>query len=248
MGDAAFKKAFKPRAHRERAQPAARAKLGILEKHKDYIQRARNYHRKQDTLKALRIRASNRNPDEFNFGMIKSRFINGRHRDKWEERTASLPADMLKLMKSQDVGYLGLQLRKNQKKLERAKEELASMPMSRKSQYQHFLFAEDTDNVEELVLSHQVNPTTEDSQPATNTITPIKEMDLSKLLNIDPRNSRVDKKEKEIRIRETRVQQLAKLEYKFKLDRQLLQKGKRTKIGTDEYGFAKFKWLPERKK
>ena len=73
--DRAFKKALDGKAHRERAQPVARAKLGLLEKKKDYIQRARDYHRKQDTLKALRIRASTRNPDEFNFGMIRARLI-----------------------------------------------------------------------------------------------------------------------------------------------------------------------------
>lgn len=75
LGEAAFKKVLRTREHRERAQPAARARLGLLEKHKDYVLRARDHHRKRDTLKALRIRAANRNPDEFHFGMIKSRLI-----------------------------------------------------------------------------------------------------------------------------------------------------------------------------
>lgn len=79
LGERAFKKAITSRAHRERAQPAKRAKLGLLEKHKDYVERARNYHRKQDALKALRTRAANRNPDEFHFGMIKSRMIVSGH-------------------------------------------------------------------------------------------------------------------------------------------------------------------------
>lgn len=75
LGETAFKKAVHTKEHRERAQPAKRSKLGLLEKHKDYVQRAREYHRKQNTIKALRVRASNRNPDEFHFGMIKSRMI-----------------------------------------------------------------------------------------------------------------------------------------------------------------------------
>jgi U3 small nucleolar RNA-associated protein 11 len=59
------------REHRERAQPASRVqKFGLLEKHKDYVLRARDYHRKQDRLNALRNRARNRNDDEFNHGMI----------------------------------------------------------------------------------------------------------------------------------------------------------------------------------
>jgi len=67
-----WKNAIQRREHRERAQPAARAKLGLLEKKKDYKQRAVAYHRKQDRLQALRLRAAFRNPDEFNFKMLKS--------------------------------------------------------------------------------------------------------------------------------------------------------------------------------
>lgn len=75
LGERAFKKAIHTREYRERAQPENRKRLGLLEKHKDYVLRARDYHRKQNALKALRIRAANRNPDEFHFGMIKSRII-----------------------------------------------------------------------------------------------------------------------------------------------------------------------------
>lgn len=51
-----------------------------------------------------------------------------------------------------------------------------------------------------------------------------------------------------LQAREQRQKHLDKLEHKLRLDRQLLQKGRRTKIGTDEYGFAKYKWAVERKK
>lgn len=67
-----WKNAAPRREHRERSQPHARAKLGLLEKKKDYKQRAVAYHRKQDRLQALRLRAAFRNPDEFSHKMIKS--------------------------------------------------------------------------------------------------------------------------------------------------------------------------------
>lgn len=67
-----WKNAAPRREHRERSQPAARAKLGLLEKHKDYKQRAVAYHRKQDRLQALKLRAAFRNPDEFSFRMLKT--------------------------------------------------------------------------------------------------------------------------------------------------------------------------------
>ena len=59
--------------HRERGAPAARAKLGLLEKHKDYVKRAKDFHAKEDRIKRLREKAALRNKDEFYFGMISSR-------------------------------------------------------------------------------------------------------------------------------------------------------------------------------
>ena len=48
---------LKTRDFRERSQPAARAKFGLLEKHKDYVLRARDFHRKQASSRSLPPRA-----------------------------------------------------------------------------------------------------------------------------------------------------------------------------------------------
>lgn len=58
--------------HRERAQLSGRQKFGMLEKHVDYVKRARDFHRKQDAIRKLKEKAAFRNPDEFYFGMEKS--------------------------------------------------------------------------------------------------------------------------------------------------------------------------------
>lgn len=61
------------RNHKERSQLAHRSRLGILEKHKDYVLRARDYHSKQDRIQRLRQKAADRNKDEFYFSMTKQR-------------------------------------------------------------------------------------------------------------------------------------------------------------------------------
>lgn len=61
------------RNHKERGQLAHRERLGVLEKHKDYVLRARDYHSKQDRLTRLRQKAADRNKDEFYFGMNKEK-------------------------------------------------------------------------------------------------------------------------------------------------------------------------------
>lgn len=61
------------RNHKERSQPAHRSKLGVLEKHGDYVKRARDYHSKQDRLNRLKQKAAERNKDEFYFSMTKEK-------------------------------------------------------------------------------------------------------------------------------------------------------------------------------
>lgn len=61
------------RNHKERSQPANRARLGLLEKHKDYVHRARDYKSKKDRIRKLREKAAFRNKDEFYWGMIKGK-------------------------------------------------------------------------------------------------------------------------------------------------------------------------------
>ena len=61
------------RNHKERSQLAHRVKLGVLEKHKDYVLRARDYHKKQDRIKRLKQKAEEKNKDEFYFSMTREK-------------------------------------------------------------------------------------------------------------------------------------------------------------------------------
>lgn len=58
------------RNHKERSQLSNRSRLGLLEKHKDYVLRAADYNSKKERIRKLRQRAGERNKDEFYFGMV----------------------------------------------------------------------------------------------------------------------------------------------------------------------------------
>lgn len=118
-----LRNAVKRVTHKERSQPTSRAHLGLLEKKKDYRIRAKDYHKKQDALKNLRRKASEKNPDEFYFGMNNSQIVDGRHRKldkaRQEERAHEIGPEAVKLMKSQDLSYIRTEIQKDKKKVER---------------------------------------------------------------------------------------------------------------------------------
>ncbi|GKV40725.1 hypothetical protein SLEP1_g48334 [Rubroshorea leprosula] len=134
-----LRNAINRRAHKERAQPHARRKFGLLEKHKDYVVRAKAYHKKEETLLKLREKAAFRNPDEFYFKMIKTRTVDGVH--KPESQANKYTQEELMLMKTQDIGYILQKLQSEKKKVEKLTAMLHSLdnhPSKR-----HIYYAED---------------------------------------------------------------------------------------------------------
>ncbi|KAF2293176.1 hypothetical protein GH714_038758 [Hevea brasiliensis] len=108
-----LRNAIPKRAHKERSQPHSRKKYGLLEKHKDYVVRAKAFHKKEETLRRLKEKAAFRNPDEFYFKMIKTRTVHGVHRP--ESQANKYTHEELMLMKTQDIGYV-LQKLQSEKK------------------------------------------------------------------------------------------------------------------------------------
>ncbi|KAH9065759.1 u3 small nucleolar RNA-associated protein 11 [Lactarius vividus] len=113
------------RNHKERSQLSHRQRFGILEKHKDYVLRARDYHSKQDRIQRLRQKAADRNKDEFYFGMNRQRTQEGVHIQ--DRGNASLPVDMVKILKTQDENYVRTMRAAGLKKIEKLKDQLSAL-------------------------------------------------------------------------------------------------------------------------
>ncbi|TGZ84930.1 U3 small nucleolar RNA-associated protein 11 [Ascodesmis nigricans] len=119
-----MRNAVQRRNHKERSQPAARAKWGLLEKRKDYQARAHDYNRKKKTLKSLSSLAAARNPDEFYFRMTSTTQRQG----KVAKNTVAkqMDQDEVKLLKTQDAGYLRMQAQQERRKIEDLEGRLAA--------------------------------------------------------------------------------------------------------------------------
>ncbi|KAI9753549.1 MAG: hypothetical protein M1835_000979 [Candelina submexicana] len=113
-----MRNAVQRRNHRERAQPLEREKWGTLEKHKDYSLRAKDFNEKKKRLKTLRQKAADRNPDEFYFGMMSSNTRNGGQKVA-DRGNKPLSQDVVRLLKTQDAGYLRTMIQKERKQREK---------------------------------------------------------------------------------------------------------------------------------
>lgn len=108
------------RPHRERSQPGARSKWGLLEKHKDYSLRAKDFNQKKQKLNILSQKARDRNPDEFAFSMINN--AQGKHGRNSTENVLS--HDAVKLLKTQDAGYLRTVAGRTRREIEKVEQEV----------------------------------------------------------------------------------------------------------------------------
>mmetsp|Transcript_16115 Transcript_16115/g.22253 ORF Transcript_16115/g.22253 Transcript_16115/m.22253 type:complete len:257 (+) Transcript_16115:219-989(+) len=134
-----LRNSIKRKTHKERSQPLARKKFGHLERHKDYVLRAQDFHKKEKTIKTLREKAEFRNPDEFYFAMQNSRTKGGVHVAS-EQESLKYTAEELKLMKTQDASYASYKAQVDCKKAERLKTSLHFIGLP--SQNKHTIFVE----------------------------------------------------------------------------------------------------------
>lgn len=122
---ASLKNSLHRRNHKERSQLSSRAKLGLLEKHADYVKRARDYHAKKDAIERLQRKAADRNKDEFYFGMTRQKTKRGVH--VHDRGNRPLPTDIVKVLKTQDENYVRTMKLANLKKIDGLKRQLTTL-------------------------------------------------------------------------------------------------------------------------
>ncbi|KAL6202286.1 hypothetical protein ACLB2K_025994 [Fragaria x ananassa] len=226
-----LRNAVSRRAHKERSQPESRKKFGFLEKHKDYVERAKVYHNKEETLRRLKEKARFRNPDEFDFKMINSRTVDGVH--KTEGQANKYTPEELLLMKSQDIGYVLQKVQSEKKKIEKMTATLHSL--DNRPSNRHIYFAEDREEAKELQSRGPKGEMLPGSQ------------------NIPVRIRRKTAASYgELKARKERVQDLEKVYMQMAMQKELKKKGKKRKLREDEMvnptSEPVFKWRAERKR
>ncbi|XP_035261488.1 probable U3 small nucleolar RNA-associated protein 11 [Anguilla anguilla] len=152
-----FRKALKSqqRNHQERSQPGFRKQLGFLEKKKDYKLRADNYHKKQNTLNALRKKAALKNPDEFYYKMISTQLKDGVHVKKEEPEVVT--DEQRKIMRTQDIKYVEMKRVAEARKIERMKSELHLLDADGKLKNKHTFFVDTKKEVKHFNLAKHLN-------------------------------------------------------------------------------------------
>eukprot|EP00928_Gymnodinium_smaydae_P071701 TRINITY_DN55207_c0_g1_i1.p1 TRINITY_DN55207_c0_g1~~TRINITY_DN55207_c0_g1_i1.p1 ORF type:complete len:278 (-),score=64.33 TRINITY_DN55207_c0_g1_i1:85-858(-) len=128
------------RVHLERPQPVKRRKLGYLEKHKDYVRRAKDFHRKEDQIQKLQRKAYFKNEDEFTFAMQSHKQEKG----KMEKKNQHLTLEELKLVDSQDKRYVAMREQADRKSAQRRAEALHFLDAERPNK--HVLFVDEDDD------------------------------------------------------------------------------------------------------
>ncbi|KAI3942750.1 hypothetical protein MKW92_045607 [Papaver armeniacum] len=217
------------RAHKERSQPQARKKFGILEKPKDYRQRAKAYHTKENIIKILKEKAANKNPDEFYYNMIRSKTVDGVH---IPESEAKFTQDQLMLMKTQDMGYIKQKWQIEEKKIERLSSMLHSL--GDRTPNKHVYFAEDREEAKEI----QSNLPSHGKLPSQDIPAHIKR--------------KTEISYRELEARKKRANDLEKLYMEMALKKELQKKGRKRKLREDEIvsptSGPVYKWRTERKR
>ena len=252
-GASTMRNAVKRITHKERGQPANRKRLGLLEKHKDYVERSYDFHKKDDYIKVLKTKAKERNPDEFYYKMYNSKVSKGVHQSL--EADSSIDPDTMKILKTQDLGYIIHKKSVDDKKIEKMKSNLHYIGVNNKSSHKIYV-----DNQDELIKFDPVVHFETSEELVNNSHNRLKldqlnsEKKLSGIATLSSNEIKYlkDKNEKsycELEKRKIRASKLSGAVRALQLQRNLSGKGTKRKIvSKTDPDRAIFKWKRQRSK
>jgi len=152
-----WKKASKAgqKFHKERGQLKDREHLGFLEKKQDYKLRALDFQKKRETIKDLKRKVQEKNPDEYYFNMVKTRVKEGTHQLKntFKEYTD----EEIQLMKTQDKNYIKFHGQMEKKKIEKLKTSMHLIDVEDMPTNQHRFFVDDKETSRAFTPAKQLN-------------------------------------------------------------------------------------------
>jgi len=247
-----LRNAVKRREHKERGQPLERKKLGLglLEKHKDYVSRAKDYHSKQNRLKSMQLKAAFRNPDEFYFSMNHGKTQDGVHVSSNNYRE-KLSAEVLKVMKTQDVAYLHMKRNVDLKKAQKLQASHHFIDVEKSNK--HKIFVNSRKDLDSFNVAEHFDTVPELAARVSNRI---RKSDLKEVTVTAPDASTLKKvyKQRNAMYREMgdrvdRAQKIDRLRVHLELERHLQSKGTKIKVKDAENGKpAVYKWKRQRTK
>lgn len=244
----ALQHSIQKKQHRERAQPQERKKWGLLEKKKDYKLRAADYHAKQAQLQLLQKKAEERNPDEYYHQMTRTKLTEDADKVRTNMGQA-LSNDAVKLLKTQDSGYVRTQLAQEQKNIEKLQNELIFGGTGK-----HTVFVDDVEEAKSFSAAKFFDT---DKSMVNRRQNRLRRRQLEKEGRLakkqlddegqDELNQKRLEKLTELDQRMNREIELSKVKLEMDMQRELMKKGPKQKI-TDKDGNVTWKWTQQRKK
>lgn len=253
------------RVHLERHQPSSRKRFGYLEKHKDYVHRAKDFHRKEDGIKKLQRKAFFKNEDEFSMSMIGHQTVDGKNRKKG----TGLSQDEVALVDTQDARYVGMREQMDKKDAAKALESLHFLDAPKSNK--HVLFLDEDDLQKGSCAPSSSAPSGGKKRSVAKAL---RDYDVAAHFDTHPellgrKSNRLRKKQLETHVfadsaelsqgskmtyrrvlhQQERAKRLELVRGELELRHNLRQKGRRRKVADGVDGKpAVYQWLPERKK
>lgn len=230
--------------HRERSQLQSRSKYGLLEKHKDYVKRAKNYHEKEQSIKYLKNKIKDKNNDEFYYGMNTEQS----NTSKIDSNLIKdLSIDEIKLLKTQDLNYINNIKNLNKKSIEKLIIN-NNLLLNNNNNNKHTIFVDSKDklinfnpkvffNTTDDLLYRNFNRLTKDQLQDTK-------LNNNTNINIDKKKL---KKLNNLKLKINNNNKLINISNKLQLQKKLINDNGNKKKLKDSNGNVTFKWSKKRK-